>query len=107
MDVDGDGYSDRELIKRLIAVNGGVIDAEITDDGDREGEISIRTRFLVVGDNVAESAGNPKLAAAHQAMLRDAGIKGLTQISVDRLLSDLGYQRVAKSVALGQYDEAP
>ena len=107
MDVDGDGYSDRELIKRLIAVNGGVIDAEVTDDGDLEGKISIRTRFLVVGDNVAETGGDPKLSAAHQAMLRDAGIKGLTQISVDRLLSDLGYQRVAKSVALGQLDEAP
>ena len=51
MDIDGDGLSDRELIRNLITSNGGIIDAELDDKGQRTGgELSVKTRYLVLGE---------------------------------------------------------
>ncbi len=101
MDIDNDGESDRELIRRLISINGGEIDAEVDDQGNRMGEITVKTRYLVVGDEIGEKSSG-KLQRADAQMRTDAKLLGLTIITVDRLLSDLGYQRISKSIALGK-----
>lgn len=101
MDIDQDGESDRALIRRLITLNGGVVDAEVDDDGNSSGKISVQTRFLVVGDEISEKS-SAKLQRADTQLRTDAKSLGVTVIPMDRLLSDLGYQRISKSVALGQ-----
>ena len=101
MDIDGDEVSDRALIRRLITLNGGLIDAEVDDDGKRTGEITVNTRYLVTGDEPSSKATDAVLSANTQ--IRDeAKDAGVTLISLDRLLSDIGYQQVSKSVALGE-----
>jgi hypothetical protein len=50
MDIDGDDKTDREMIREIISMNGGVIDAEVDEDGNQTGEMSFETRFLIIGD---------------------------------------------------------
>jgi len=54
MDLDGDGKSDRQAIHDLVRVHGSEIDAEITDAGQRTGQITLETRYLVLGDQPDE-----------------------------------------------------
>jgi hypothetical protein len=49
MDIDGDGSDDRQLLKNLIQLNGGKVDAEDLD-GRVQGEMTVNTRYLVQGD---------------------------------------------------------
>ncbi len=100
MDIDKDGVSDRDLIRRLIKINGGVIDAEVGDDGSRTGDMTVETRYLVTGKHSSE--GGASGFAADSRIRTEAKSLGLTSISVDRLLSDIGYQRISKTIALGQ-----
>ena len=107
MDIDGDGSSDRQLIKNLIALNGGKIDAEVSRDAGRSGELSIRTRYLVLGDrpkitqNVAAGASDAEITE-YGRIIEEAKQLGVQQLPVKRLLSDLGYRGSAKAVALGK-----
>jgi hypothetical protein len=49
IDIDGDGKSDMELVRNLISMNNALIDAELDDAGNLEGDLTTTTRFLVVG----------------------------------------------------------
>ena len=49
IDVDGDGRSDLQMIRDLVELNGGVVDAYLGEDGKVNGEISVGTRYLVLG----------------------------------------------------------
>ena len=101
MDIDGDEQSDRALIKRLITLNGGVIDAEIDDDGRRSGDISVETRYLVTGEQPNEKTSDA-LRDAYTQIRNEAKDAGVTLISLDRLMADIGYQQISKSIALGE-----
>ena len=56
MDINGDHVSDRALVRNIITMNGGVIDAELSDDGKPTGAISVETRYLVTGEKPTEKA---------------------------------------------------
>ncbi len=49
LDLDHDGSSDLERVREMITVNGGVIDAELKNDGTRVGKMNVDTRYLVLG----------------------------------------------------------
>src|SRR5206468_3589557 len=75
MDIDNDGGSDRQRIRDLIALNGGVIDAESDDEGKKTGSMSINTKYLVLGDPPKASDLNEKESGridAYSSMLREA-----------------------------------
>jgi len=48
IDVDGDNKSDLELVRRLITMNGGVVDS-FREGNRRTGTLSERTDYLVIG----------------------------------------------------------
>lgn len=98
MDVDGDGKSDRALVRSLILQNGGEIDAEVTDEGSRKGKLSINTRFLVQGERANEKSSAEALQASSQ-MLKEADELGIEKISVERLLSDMGWRGSERTVS--------
>ena len=50
IDIDGDGESDRQRVHDLIRLNGGVIDAEVTEAGKMTAKLSINTKYLVLGN---------------------------------------------------------
>ena len=100
MDIDGDRKSDRQLIRSLIAKNGGAIDAEVLDDGSREGRLTINTRYLVVGETPTEKTKSD-LRTAYSTMIKEAGDLGIERITVERLLSDMGWRGNERTVGAG------
>ena len=103
MDVDGDGHSDRDLVKDVITLNGGIVQAEITDKGKQTGELTVGTRYLVIGKMPSENRGDESLAAITEiSKMQDEAAKlGIGIIPLDRLLDDMGYQNSARAVSLG------
>ena len=101
MDVDGDGKSDRALVRSLILQNGGEIDAEVLDapvNGSiRKGKLTINTRFLVQGERANEKSSPEALQASSQ-MLKEADDLGIESISVQRLLTDMGWRGSERTV---------
>jgi hypothetical protein len=101
IDVDRDGQDDRELVRNLISISGGVIDAEVAPDGKRTGNVTIDTRYLVVGER-PKSGNNVEAAAeAMEKIQSECDLAGVAQISLDRFLSDIGYQHATRTVGLG------
>lgn len=87
MDLDGDGQSDRRLVRDLILLTGGVIDAELDDEGNESGQITYNTRFLVVGEPREEI--NEKLGQL-QSRASELGVRPM---SVDKLLDLAGWKQ--------------
>ena len=100
MDANGDGTADGELIKNLISINGGEVDAIVDANGVRTGEISIETRYLVIGKSPSRRSNED--GAREYSRLRDeAESYGVTELSLDRFLADMGYKAVGRVVTLG------
>jgi hypothetical protein len=100
MDLNNDGRSDRDLIRNVITMSGGVIDAELHDDGKKVGEMSVGTRYLVVGDRPDESA-NPELLAAFSEMMNDANRYGVELMKLGDLLGLMGWKPEIRTVEFG------
>jgi len=101
IDLDDDGQSDRSLIKSLITMNSGIIDAEVDEEGKRSGRMTVDTRYLVVGKRPTETT-DPAAIAGYTNMLTDAQNLGIEQITVDKLLDFLNYRGTERSVRLGR-----
>lgn len=106
MDIDGDQDSDRETIRHVITMNGGVIDTEIKDDGIRDtGKMSVNTRYVVVGD-VSET-GNLKITnrdaykKTYNAFVDEMTLFSVEKISVQQLLDMMGWKPEEKTTGLG------
>ena len=98
--MDGDGSHDQELIKNLISLNGGLVDAQVDNRGARTGKISIETRYLVVGER--PNATSETKLREFSRFRKEAESYGVTEISLSRFLNDMGYQGVGRSVAFGE-----
>jgi hypothetical protein len=100
LDANGDGKSDTNLVKNLITLNGGIIDAEVNEQGERTGTVSIETRYLVVGDRPQETSSAVTLAA-YTSIVKECENFGIEKISVDKLLSMMGYSPEVNTTQLG------
>jgi hypothetical protein len=94
VDITGNGKNDVDLLESLININGGEVDEEVT----------VQTRYLIQGENRNEgpdptptsdqtAAYNNKIVAATQI--------GVDRLSVDKLLSLMGWRADVESVRLG------
>jgi hypothetical protein len=108
IDIDGDGRSDREEIKNIITLNGGVIDSEQLEDGRRVGDITHETRYLLRGKAPTEkdfpgSADTGKRAfQSYTEMVGSAEKKSVELIDVARFLSMMSWKAQEKTLAYGQ-----
>jgi hypothetical protein len=106
LDIDDDGRNDRELLARLIELNGGAIDAMVDDDGNmvnregKPGKMTIDTRYLVVGERPPTDDAAATLA--FEDMWKAADTLGIERLSVSRILEFVGYDGKERSVALGR-----
>ncbi|MFK7822280.1 MAG: hypothetical protein AB8G99_26525 [Planctomycetaceae bacterium] len=103
IDLDGDGKSDRDLLRNLIRSNGAGLDNEIGDDGEPitgPNPISHRTRFLVMADlgdqdkteDTRKKAEYQKIARQASKMREDALDAGVRIVSLPAFLDYLGFQ---------------
>lgn len=102
MDINGDGRSDRQIIKNIITLNGGTVDAELTEEGQVTGELSIRTRYLVLGERPKIGPlDDPNLIEEYSRFLKEAAQNGVKQIAIEKLIADFGYRGSSRTVGLG------
>lgn len=95
LDLDGDSISDRDQILQLIQANGGVLDSEFKDDGTVEGNMTVDTKYIIVGKS---PAGKEEEVTK---MLQTADRLGVQRISLSDFLERSGYRHSRESKAFG------
>ena len=123
LDIDGDNESDIETIRNIISLNGGIIDAEVDENGNQKGELSMQTRFLIVGLKPGEmeqwgqddeDEENAKLsekdrerfsaaAETFQQIFGQAQHYSVERISLDEFLDLMGWHPAEKVTKLGTF----
>jgi hypothetical protein len=103
VDINGDGLEDKELLRNIIHANGGVIDAEVDAAGNRVGEMTVNTRYLILGERPDEKSGarNPAALAGYSDLYSEATTKGVELMPLARFLGLMGYKAGSKTVQLG------
>src|SRR5262245_16409157 len=99
MDINNDGVDDYDLVKSIILMNGGVIDAELRPDGTRFGNIDPNTRYFVVGDKPNE-ATTKEVLARFVAFDQDRANLSIPKIPVKELLARMGWKAEERTVEL-------
>ncbi|MEM8864429.1 MAG: hypothetical protein AAGF31_02650 [Planctomycetota bacterium] len=100
IDLDGDERADLQQAKDLIALNGGVVDATVTDDGTTEGEMTVETRYLVLGE-YPSLPSQAALRTSWDEMNREAQNLGVDTITLQEFLNQMGYKPLDRTVVLG------
>ncbi|WP_166831515.1 hypothetical protein [Thalassoroseus pseudoceratinae] len=100
IDPDGDGQSDRQILKDAIQASGAEDSIWVDDQGNRTGgDIDSRTKFLVVGDipdpaNIAEPSkieAAKAIQAAYTTMEQEARERGVRIISLNDFMAFIGF----------------
>ncbi|MEY4181041.1 MAG: hypothetical protein RLY70_4616 [Planctomycetota bacterium] len=103
MDIDGDGVNDRHIVRNLILLNNGVIDAEQQDDGTADvAKMSLLTRYLVDGGLPSDRNSVETQLQGRNRMISKAQELGIRQIPVQSILGYLGWRSEEKTVSLGR-----
>jgi hypothetical protein len=95
LDIDGDGKSDQARVKALIELNGGVVDAELREDGTIVGRMTLDTRYLVHGQRPTDRT-NANLTAGYSKLIGQASDLAVEPMSLPKLLDRLGYESSPK-----------
>lgn len=103
MDINKDRVDDYDMIKSVIQMNGGVIDAELRTDANgkivRTGDINVDTRYFVEGEKPSE-ATSPDLLKQYNAFDADRERFNVKKISVEKLLALMGWRSEERTVEL-------
>ncbi|QDU28386.1 hypothetical protein ETAA8_34860 [Anatilimnocola aggregata] len=101
MDINKDGLSDREQIRNIIQMSGGIIDAELQDDGKRVGALTVNTRYLVLGEKPNEKSGE-RILLEYNFLLGEMNKYGTETINIQKLMAMMGYKPEERTVELGK-----
>ena len=99
IDIDKDGVSDFDLVKNIILMNGGVVDAELREDGTRSGKMTIGTRYLVLGTG-PDDKSSAKVLEETKEMRQEALTTGTSTIEVQKFLEMMGWKAEERTVEL-------
>lgn len=88
VDVNQDGKSDLEVVRRVIERNGGRIDAEFRTDGTLAGKLRRGTDYIVLGEFPDKTAVSPRGARQFDSFMRRAGKLGIPVIPLKQLLAN-------------------
>lgn len=108
MDIDGDGQNDRDLVRNIIKLNGGVIDAELLDNGTRlPGKMSVNTRYIVSGERPNEKTSadadrGGKYLKEYNKLMQEKNEFGVDEISVRELLDQMGWRAEERTISIGK-----
>lgn len=103
IDIDGDGESDQEIVRNVITMNGGVIDAEVVETpsgADRRGKMTINTRYLVRGEAPTDKS-NQDLLKEVSRLVDEAERLGVETVSYQELLHRMGWKNKAPVTQYG------
>jgi hypothetical protein len=100
IDMDGDGLPDLDWLKNVIALNNGKVDAVPAADGSIDGQMTVDTRYLILG----EHPDDPRQDAERRAwdrMSEEADLLGIEPISLGDFLELMGWRAERRTVKLG------
>jgi hypothetical protein len=100
IDFDSDGRSDLQTARDLIALNGAEVDAYVDEKGAIQGQLSVETRYLVLGDRPTDVI-KAAMSESYDRMGSDAAALGVETIGLDQFLNQMGYISQERTVALG------
>jgi len=112
MHLPGSGLdSGMEAVKRLIELNGGVVDCWIDEtaaDGEDylQGSLSDLTNFIVINEAASRSA-DPEVARIHQALVESARNRAIRAISLEELLNRMAWKNMTPVEVFGSLDYSP
>jgi len=101
IDLDGDGKSDMDLLRRVIENANAKIDNEVTENGERLGNgLTVHTKFLVLGEspNIDDAKTDEQrdkmqeLLAKMKEISEEARLKAVRVIGINDFLSYIGYK---------------
>lgn len=95
MDINGNGTDERQRVRDLVSMNGGIIDAEIGPDGKPIGKITLNTRYVVVGD-----LSGGKSTDGSYKLLDEAKKLNVETITLTKFLDMIGYSPKVGSATL-------
>jgi hypothetical protein len=101
IDLDNDGLSDLARMHALIRTNGGVVDAQMDAAGNRRGEMTMNTTYLVLGEAPGVNAP-AEWRADYSKITRQAEKLGVATISLQRFLDLMGWVRSAEVANYGE-----
>jgi hypothetical protein len=109
VDIDGVGHDQTSKLVDLITSNGGIVDAKIVEapggEGKKvlkiDGKMTVNTRFLIMGDMLADSPAKVERATSPEAtkLAKEATNLNIETIGLQKFLSMMGY--TARSSAAG------
>ena len=113
MDLDGDGKSDWEELKHLLAVSGASIDTYVDDAGQRlpeNSKITVHTKFLVLGDipepdavsNENDKARIAEIRKHQNEMTKEAKVNGVRPVKLNDFLAYIGFEAKRRTLRPGQ-----
>ena len=100
-EADGEGRYNVQFIKDLIDLNGGVVDCYLDEKGKRVGDMTVKTRFLVIGEPPSEK-GSSEVLNAYTKMLKDAEQLGAQKIQLSDLLHRMGWKKPSPILHYGR-----
>ena len=112
MHLPGSGIdSGVEAVKRLIEMNGGIVDCWINESASLEGDhlvgsIDGQTNFIVVNKSATRNLA-PEIALIQEALLEDARNRVVKEISLENLLIRLGWRNVTPVYTFGSKEFMP
>ena len=100
-----------EAVRRLIEMNGGIVDAWIEESvplGEEhlKGAISDLTNFVVICESASRNL-EPEVAREQEALLMSARNRAIRVISLQDLLSRMGWRNVTPVYVFGQREFLP
>lgn len=100
IDVDEDGSDDRDMIRDLVRMSGGTIDAEDTPDGKEVGQITQDTRYLIQGKIPEDS----NIAGKAYTKMQNQALKmGVRMISVPKFFDQVGWKNQHQTLVFGRH----
>jgi hypothetical protein len=101
IDFDGDGKSELDQLKTIIKINNGRVDAVLEDDGKVAGDMTVHTRYLILGARPSDPRRVEKFRNAWDNMSKQADELGVETITLDEFLNLMGWQPDGTVVRLG------
>ncbi len=88
-------------MRNIITISGGVIDCEVDENGKKIGDISLKTRYIVMGEKPTEKSQAGSLDA-YTKLVTEADNLGIPKISLNQLLYRMGYKPQSQAVGFGR-----
>jgi len=101
IDFNDDGKSELAQLKTIIKINNGRVDAVLENDGKVAGEMTVHTRYLILGRRPTDPRRAENFRRAWDAMSKQADELGVETITLDEFLNLMGWQPDSAVVKLG------